>query len=797
VTDCLIVGFNDYDFASYVDMVASMGTSSGAYRDLALAFIPLGGRPARALDVLTAYHFEGREGPVRPFHNTDFLWPTITYLGSFLERRGFSVDYVNLFHLERDRLRDKLARGDVLTVAVTTTLYVIPEPILDVVAFVRACDPRVRIVVGGPYVRNQTTAGDPEAVRRVFKFIGADVYVDSSEGEAALARVLAALRDGRSLDGIDNVAYRRGDDYVVNAASVESNALVENPVDYRRFARFAADLGEFVSLRTAKSCPFACAFCGFPGRAGSYTYLPVELVERELDALRELGTVTTLTFLDDTFNVPKRRFKDILRMMIRNRYGFRWNSFYRSDHGDEEAIALMAESGCEGVFLGVESGSAAMLERMNKTARPDDYLRAIPRLRAAGISTYASLIVGYPGETFETVRETMDFIDATRPDFFRAQLWYADHQTPIWKDREAWRIEGEGFNWRHATMDSATASDLVEQMFLGVRGALWMPQYGFEQWSTFYLQRRGMTLPQIKTFLRCFNEVIKDRLLRPERGEPDPALMERLRRSCRFDRPEIASVIESERFPAAAYGAAERFWTGVFREPCASVAGVLRDRAGTGAPVWDEVALRVDGALLASALEATGASLADVVLAAFTALLARLAGGEDVAILADGVLPLRLRPAWDRGFRAYLGEVREGVARARAHADYAAAIVMNPVRMREAGARCPALEVSCAVADETPAPAEGVRLALRGVARPDGVELRLGHDGHWYTRETAEGVASCLLALLQEIARDVDVPIGALALGAAGAARGATPAARAERETFGAERETFDFEGSA
>jgi radical SAM PhpK family P-methyltransferase len=796
VTDCLIVGFNDYDFASYEAMVASMGARSGAYRDLALAFVPLGGRPARALDVLTAYHFAGREGPVRPFHNTDFLWPTITYLGSFLERRGFSVDYVNLFHLERDRLRDKLARGDVLTVAVTTTLYVIPEPILDVVAFVRACDPRVRIVVGGPYIRNQTTAGDPEAVRRVFKYIGADVYVDSSEGEAALARVLAALKDGTSLDGIDNVAYRRGDDYVVNPTSVESNALAENPVDYRRFA---PDLGEFVSLRTAKSCPFACAFCGFPGRAGGYTYLPVELVEKELDALRELGTVTTVTFLDDTFNVPKRRFKDILRMMIRNRYPFRWNSFYRSDHGDEEAIALMAESGCEGVFLGVESGSAAMLERMNKTARPDDYLKAIPRLREAGISTYASLIIGYPGETFETVRETADFIEATRPDFFRAQLWYADHQTPIWKAREAWRIEGEGFNWRHLTMDSATASDLVEKMFLAVGGSVWMPQYGFEQWSTFYLQRRGMTMPQIKTFLRCFNEVIKDRLLRPERGEPDPALMENLRRSCRFDQPEVAAAIGGERFPASAYVRAERFWTEVFREPCASVAGALRDRTGTDGPAWDEVALRVDGALLAPALEAAGASLADLVLAAFTALLARLAGGEDVAILADDVLPLRLRPAWDRGFRAYLGEVRAGVARARAHADYVAAIAMNPVRMREAGARGPALEVSCGVSDtaEVPAPAAGVRLALRGVARPDGVDLRLRYDGRWYTRATAEGVASCLRALLQEIARDVDVPIGALALGAVGAVRGAPPEARVEPETDDVERETFDFEGSA
>src|SRR4029078_1736945 len=103
---------------------------------------------------------------------------------------------------------------------------------------------------------------------------------------------------------------------------------------------------EFVTLRTAKSCPFSCSFCGFPQRAGKYKYLGVELLEKELDDIRNIGTVTTLTFLDDTFNVPKERFKEILRMMIRNNYGFKWNSFFRSDHGDDEHIVMLGHTGC-------------------------------------------------------------------------------------------------------------------------------------------------------------------------------------------------------------------------------------------------------------------------------------------------------------------------------------------------------------------------------------------------------------------------------------------------------------------
>ena len=298
----------------------------------------------------------------------------------------------------------------------------------------------------------------------------------------------------------------------------------------------------------------------FPRGPGKYKYLDVGLVEQELNAIREIGTVTTLTFIDDTFNVPKARFKEMLRMMIDNQYGFKWNCFYRSDHGDEEAIELMGKAGCEGVFLGVESGSDAMLEKMNKTARRKDYQEAIPLLRKAGISTYASLIIGFPGETYETVKETIDFIEECQPDFFRAQLWYCDPLTPIWDEREKYAIAGSGFSWSHKTMDSETACDLIDRIFLCTENSIWLPQFGFEQWSTFYLQRKGMSVEKLKTFLTCFNAVIRERLIYSDRKEIDPDLLTSLSESSKFDRavkPDMSCVAT---FSGTNYLAAEEFW---------------------------------------------------------------------------------------------------------------------------------------------------------------------------------------------------------------------------------------------
>jgi anaerobic magnesium-protoporphyrin IX monomethyl ester cyclase len=529
MTDCLILGYNDVDFTRYEAMVRAMGVQTGAYRDLALAFVEHEGKLQRALDLFFDVHYEGRRKPERPWNNADYMWLVLTYLGTYLDRRGYTFDYVSLPHFEKEKLREKLVHGNPLTIAITTTLYVAPHPILDLVSFIRQYNRKAKIVIGGPYISGQATALDWKALNDHFKYLGGDIYVINSEGEHALTEIIDCLKSGGDLDKIDNIAYRQGREFVRTRSTSESNPLEENMVEWSLFP--SDELGEFVTLRTAKSCPFSCSFCGFPQRAGAYRYLSVELFEKELNAINDLGTVSTLSIIDDTFNVPKPRFKELMRMMIRNKYDFKWNCYYRSDHGDDEAIELMGKAGCEGVLLGVESGSDQILKNMNKSARRKDYLRAIPLLQAAGVSCYASLIIGFPGDTEETVEESLALVEEAKPDYFRTQLWYCDPITPIFQQKEEYGIQGEGFHWRHDTMDVDTACDLIDHSFRSVKNAVWMPQYGFEQWSTFYLKRKGMTMEQVKTAVRCWNDMVKEKLDDPERKSVSPGLIEALRES--------------------------------------------------------------------------------------------------------------------------------------------------------------------------------------------------------------------------------------------------------------------------
>jgi anaerobic magnesium-protoporphyrin IX monomethyl ester cyclase len=698
MTDCLLIGFNDTDFAEQVALVRSMGSRSGAYRDIDLAFVEIDGRPMRCLEVLNHARAVGGGPAFHELHNADFLWPVILYLHSYLTHRGFASDFVNLFHLERARLRAKLLAGDVKTVAITTTLYVSPHPIVDIVGFVRGIDPEIGIIIGGPYIHNQAESLDREGLGQLMEYLGGDYYVISREGEATLAALLDALRVRRSLSDIPNLGYRREGRFVVNPLVPEANALKDNMVDY---SLFSADvLGRFVSVRTAKSCPFHCAFCGFPQRAGEYQYLPVNLVEKELDVLAERG-VTMVTFLDDTFNVPKKRYKQILRMMIAKQYPFRWNSFYRCDHGDDEAIELMARAGCEGVFIGAESGSDAMLERMNKTVRRKDLLYAIPRLQANGISCHSNFIVGFPGETYETVDETIDLIETARPDFFRAQLWYADPMTPIWRRRDEFGVRGQAFSWSHATMDAETACDLIDRMFLAVEHATWLPQHGFEQWSTFYLQRHGMTREQIRALVTCFNAAIKDKLLGARNLGGASDLIESMRGTVQhrgpLPAPRAIAALDGRR-----YKDAETYWIAEFAAPVPEVPafGDLGLPASGITARWLTWPSAVRQELIAALCQRLGARPEAILAAGLATLISRVSGTEDVVFLTAlerTLLPMRLRVSWSDDFGQLVETVSGKLASARQHARFGWPILANPLWLRRHAVTLPRFGAALAI----------------------------------------------------------------------------------------------------
>lgn len=513
--DCLFIGHNEMQFDKYEEMVRTMGRNSGAYRDLNLNFIQFQAKRYTASEVYN--HFGASSSKYfEPMNLGNKFSLAIAYLGSYLVKRGFSIDYVNSFQNQKEELAEKLAHGNIRLIAIPTTLYVSVFPILEIMTFIKKYNREASVIIGGPFIATQIRTQEKEAVQYMMKSIGADFYVNSSQGEGALAETLGALRDGKPFKGIRNLIYRDGGEYLTNTFEPEYNSLDENNIDWRLFDH---GIQKIIATRTAISCPFSCAFCGFPQHAGKYQTAAIETVEQELNLIEGLGKVVNIHFIDDTFNIPPERYKEMLRMMIRNRYSFKWNCNFRCQFTDREMVELMKESGCEGVFLGFESGSPQILKNMNKAATVEKYREGMDLLKEYDITTYGSFIIGFPGETYETVNETIDFIETCKPTFFRTQLWYCDPFTPIWKEKDRYQIKNSQFEWSHAMMDYRTACDLIDEIFLSVKNSIWVPQYNFEFDGIFNLLHRGMDLSRIKAFLTAFNRGIKEKLLDPSQKD--------------------------------------------------------------------------------------------------------------------------------------------------------------------------------------------------------------------------------------------------------------------------------------
>jgi radical SAM PhpK family P-methyltransferase len=503
--DCIIVGHHDPGFRKVAEEWKLARDYSGGYRALRADSVLLHGKRVPHMDLLN-HVLTKATGRQSELHVTELPNLGACYLKSYLRRRDISAEIVNSFTHGRDELRDMLSQS-VNAVAITTTLYVDYSPLIEIVDFIREHNPSTKIIIGGPHIYNLCSGHDDSTLSYILDLIKADIYVFDSQGELTLSRVLLQLRDSRrqDLSSIPNLIYKDGSTYRKTPRVAENNDMDENGIDWSYFEDDF--LRPTVQTRTARSCAFKCAFCSYPAMAGPLHLASLETVERELNYLREIG-VRNLVFVDDTFNVPLPRFKEICRVL--SKHEFSWYSYFRCSNADDEAFDLMQQSGCAGVFLGIESGDKNILYNMNKFAVVERYVAGIRKLNARGILTFASLIVGFPGETAETVRNTIDFVEEASPTFYRAELYWHDTQVkvPVQDKAGEYGLRGGGYGWKHNSMDWREAGDWVEFMYRNIKNSTILPSYMFNFWTIPYLVGKGISPDRLKRFASIAQEML-------------------------------------------------------------------------------------------------------------------------------------------------------------------------------------------------------------------------------------------------------------------------------------------------
>jgi radical SAM superfamily enzyme YgiQ (UPF0313 family) len=245
----------------------------------------------------------------------------------------------------------------------------------------------------------------------VMDFLGVD-YGIAGEGEISFPLLLRALCGLLDWGEVPNLICKANGGLVqtrrqfadLNKLPVRSRSLVDN-------ARYFREGGQ-AGFETKRGCAMKCIYCADPVAKGRLTrLLPAEMVVREIRVLLDQG-IDHFHTCDSEFNLPADHAKDVCRAVIDAGLGdkIRWYAYCSVTPFDDEMAGLFKESGCAGVDFGADSGCDAVLQSLGRHFRAVDLEETARLCRKHRIPFMCDLLIGGPGETRETIRETIDLM---------------------------------------------------------------------------------------------------------------------------------------------------------------------------------------------------------------------------------------------------------------------------------------------------------------------------------------------------------------------------------------------------
>ncbi|MGK3993489.1 radical SAM protein [Sorangium sp. So ce1024] len=371
---------------------------------------------------------EYREGDLDPdFHQTPY---GLFSLGAQAIRAGHQVKVLNLSSYPFSQV-ERIVRAldaDVFGMSCWTANR---RGVALTARCIRQHHPGAHIVVGGPHAT-------PLAAEMLRHHPEIDT-VALGESELSFLELLDRLEAGRPATGIAGTAYRVDGRVELGPprAAIEDLDALESPHDH-----FATHI-----VMTSRGCPWACTFCGAEATWGRG--FRGQSVPRVLDALEAAVSklpVKMVQIKDDTFTTNRKRVIDICRGIRERKISFLWSCDTRVDVLGDDLLREMRLAGCQRLSLGVESGSPSILRNIDKKITVKKIIESTELAKKYGIQVRYYMMLGNRGETAETFRETLAFLEAARPhqyifsclSIYPGTRDFDDAEAAGWLDREVY-----------------------------------------------------------------------------------------------------------------------------------------------------------------------------------------------------------------------------------------------------------------------------------------------------------------------------------------------------------------------
>jgi anaerobic magnesium-protoporphyrin IX monomethyl ester cyclase len=337
----------------------------------------------------------------------------IAYLGAVAEKAGHEVSVIDCQaeKLTYETFRSRIAStpSDIIGVTATTLLY---KSAMKLITIAKQAQPKAVTVLGGSH----GTFWDENALK---EYPSLDLVV-RREGELTFLELLDKLQNNASLSSVLGITYRNGDAIARNPDRpfIEDLDSIPFPAHHLLPLENLKHNGKILfPLVSSRGCVYWCDFCSTVRMFGrGYRMRSPKNVVDEMQLVHDKYGVNQVTFYDDAFTVDRNRVLKICEELHSRNLHMIWDCGTRVDMVDRELMKIMKAAGCIAVWLGVESGSEVMLRKMNKRIKLDQTRLAYKTAHEVGLMTIANVVLGFPGETEQSARETIRFVKELDPD---------------------------------------------------------------------------------------------------------------------------------------------------------------------------------------------------------------------------------------------------------------------------------------------------------------------------------------------------------------------------------------------
>jgi radical SAM superfamily enzyme YgiQ (UPF0313 family) len=259
----------------------------------------------------------------------------------------------------------------------------------------------IPVIMGGPHV----TYLAEEA-------LGHADFVIRGEGERALMELIDARENGGDYSEVSNLSYRKNREIIHNPKQPLADNLDSLPYpDFSLLKRDQPTKGgrSTIPVLTSRGCPFDCSFCSVTGMFGKkYRFRSAENVLAELRQYNSRRNM--IFFYDDNFTANRKRTKELLEGMIREKFKFHWTTQVRADVAkDVDLVRLMKRAGCHTLYIGFETVNPDSLEEMKKKQTVEEITQAVKVLRKNRIHIHGMFVYGFDHDDWKTVKKTVRF----------------------------------------------------------------------------------------------------------------------------------------------------------------------------------------------------------------------------------------------------------------------------------------------------------------------------------------------------------------------------------------------------